>query len=66
MVTVTVILSNSASVHGTFQGIYTKANFNRMQVDPLNCSELISSNLKKLSAVGGLEVAPRPLPIVAQ
>ena len=49
MVTVTVMLSNFASVHVTFRGIYQKSNFNRMQIDPLNCSELISSNLKTVS-----------------
>ena len=62
MVTVTVMLSNSASVHVTFHGIDTKSNFNRMQIDPLNSSELISSNLGS----GGLKWPPDPLPIGAQ
>ena len=59
MVTVTVILSNSASVHVTFPVIYTKSHFNRMQIDPLNCSELSSSNLKTVS-FWGPEATPTP------
>ena len=64
MVTVTVILSTSPSVHVAFQEIYTKSSFNRMQIDPPNCSELISSNLKTVSfwGGGGLEVGPRQTP----
>ena len=59
MVTVTAMLSDFASVYVTFQGIYKKSNFNRMQIDPLNCLELISSNLKTVSF-------PDPLHIGAQ
>ena len=51
MVTVTVILSNS--VHQCMLRFKEYTNFSRMQIDSLNCSELISTNKKKMSASGG-------------
>ena len=38
------------------------ANFNRMQIDPLNSSEVISSNLQTVIVIG----PPEPLTIAAQ